>query len=119
MDDRRSAMFNVLLDTTYQGEEFSVLMGDQLRTDTDNGKMISSHPAAGLKYGSQNNSSYYLSSYGGESFKKLDRNFVYKEGHAKIIQNISATGPILNDSRFKRIRTSTRSNSSRFKLGAF
>jgi prepilin-type N-terminal cleavage/methylation domain-containing protein len=34
ISDPNSGMFRINLDTTYKGEEFSVLMGDQLRTST-------------------------------------------------------------------------------------
>jgi hypothetical protein len=98
-----TGMFFLSKDVTVDGNLITAVMGDQLRTQTNGGKAHTSHPAEGLKHGIADNASYALGSYRGFYFKKLDRNFVFKDGHASTIRNISGISSTLNDARFQEI----------------
>lgn len=108
-NNNKSAMFNRMQETEHKGEAFTVMMGDQLRSQND-GTLISSHPAENLEHGIKNSSDFFVTRYrGSHYFKKMDRNFVYRDGHAKTIRNMStANGTNLTDSRFIKIDSFTK-----------
>ena len=100
--DSTTGMFFLSKDVTVDGNLITAVMGDALRTNRSGGNAHTPHPAEGLKHGIADNASYALGSYRGLYFKKLDRNFVFKDGHASTIRNISGSST-LNDDRFQEI----------------
>jgi prepilin-type N-terminal cleavage/methylation domain-containing protein len=99
--DLNSDVEGLTSETTYAGNEFSVLMGDHLRTSTG-GNAHASHPAIGLEQKTSNNTWYLITAYTGSSFANMDRNFVFRDGHVKTIRQIGG-GSTISDPRFQEI----------------
>ena len=105
--DLQSEMLRIDSNTTYQGESFTAIMGDQLRTH-NTGPAITAHPSAkGMRHSRADNASYAFSFFQtnspGDIFTRLDRNFVYIDGHAETFINIKGTEAGLTHSRFQAI----------------
>ena len=104
--DTQSAMLRITKDTTYAGYDFSVIMGDQLRTG---GYPLSTHPATGMWHYQTDTTSNFNSGYKADSpFTGLERNFVFKDGHVERISRI--TGGLSIDSPRRLINVSMNPN---------
>lgn len=89
--DPDSSMLRLGETTRYAGETFSVLMGDFLRTESVPVRFLTAHPADGLKHG-ESTVNYHLGRYIGTYAYDLNRNFVYKDGHAETLEGIDVNG---------------------------
>jgi prepilin-type N-terminal cleavage/methylation domain-containing protein len=93
-------MYSVYDEPEVGGHTIKVLMGDFFRYS--NRWNRTAHPAQGFQFGYSEGPDWGLSGYGNRrdgAFSKLDRNFLYKDGSARIFKNISGSTGIV-DSRF-------------------
>jgi len=89
-------MYSVFDEPEVGGHTIKVLMGDFFRYS--NRWNRASHPAIGFQFGYSDGPDWGLSGYGNKRnghFLKLDRNFLYKDGSARLFKNISGSTGIV------------------------
>jgi len=84
-----SEKFRVNNNPEINGHEVTVLMSDAFRTTGT--AVHASHPAAGLSKVYHDGPNWSVGSYRGTEFQKLDRNFVYDDGHVTYFRNLNGT----------------------------
>ena len=103
--------FRVNNNPVIDGNEVKVLMSDAFRTT---GTVVhASHPAAALTKVYNEGPSWSVGSFRGTEFQKLDRNFVYDDGHVTYFQGLSGTAlDGIIDNRFYAIDCDNNANTS-------
>ena len=100
-NDDSSGMFRVGDEPIINGNSFSVMMGDHLRSG--GGGFQATHDATGLKARYNPGPTHINGAWVGNYYKGLERTFVYQDGHAEVIDGLSGSGSDGSDDRFERI----------------
>ena len=90
----------------YSGEIFSVMMGDMFLTDSSNNNFRTSHNASYTSHGKHPSLPLFYWTGVTPGVGNIDRNFVFQDGHAETLRNITWNGSHnVNHSRIMRVST--------------
>ena len=100
-NDDNSSMFRIGDEPEINGNTFSVMMGDHLRSG---GSVFqATHDASGLIPRFNPGPTHVNGAFVGSGFNGLDRTFVYQDGHAEVKDGLSGTGTDGNNDGFEEI----------------